>query len=249
VNKIAIIVALEREIAPLIDDQLWRTVKLIPSPHRDYESSYGFIVCSGIGGMAARKAAEEVLGRVGPSLLISAGIAGSLTPSWKVGDVIAPAAVVPLGGTPKLTVSLPEIPGLHRGGTLVSTSTVAGPEEKVNLARKYQADVIDMEAGFVAEVAAAHDIPFAAVKAISDEHDFPLPDLGRFIASDGGFRTSRFVVYSMLRPKTWAAVCRLAGNTNKASRELCRVLRLLLAAGVLGATLSSGARSSGAVNI
>jgi adenosylhomocysteine nucleosidase len=249
VSKVAIIVALEREIAPLINHQPWHAVKLIPSPYRNYESNYGFIVCSGIGGVAARKAAEEVLGRVGPSLLISAGIAGSLTPGWKVGDVIAPAAVVPLGGTPKKTVSLPEIPGLQRGGTLVSASTIAGPEEKTNLATQYQADVIDMEAGFVAEVAAAHDVPFAAVKAISDEHDFPLPDLGRFVASDGRFRTNRFVVYSMLHPMTWPAVCRLARNTTKASRELSRVLRVLLTTGALGAALPSGVSSSGAVNI
>jgi adenosylhomocysteine nucleosidase len=249
VSKVAIIAALEREIASLIDDQLWRTVKLIPSPHRDYESNYGFIVCSGMGGMAARQAAEQVLGRVRPSFLISAGIAGALTPGWKVGDVIAPAVVVQVGGTPRKTASLPEIPGLQRRGTLVSAPSIAGPEEKANLARQYQADAIDMEAGFVAEVAAAHDVPFAAVKAISDAHDFPLPDLGRFMAPDGRFRTSRFVAYSMLRPTTWPAVCHLARNSNKASRELCRVLRLLLTTGALGAAPSSGVRSSGAVNI
>jgi nucleoside phosphorylase len=250
VNKLAIIVALEREIAPLTNDPFWRAVKLVPSAYRNYESNQGFIVCSGIGGQAARTAAEEIVDRVGPSTLISAGVAGSLTPRWKVGDVIAPAAVVQFAAaTPMPTALLPEIPGLQRGGTLVSAASVAGPEMKSRLARQYQADTVDMEAGFVAEVAAAHAIPFAAVKAISDEYDFVLPDLGRFAGPDGRFLTSRFVLYSMLRPRTWPAVSRLAFNSSKASQELCRVLRILLATGAFSSALHSGVSSSAAEDI
>jgi adenosylhomocysteine nucleosidase len=238
VNKPAIIVALEREIAPLVRDPLWCAAKLIPSAYRNYESSQGFIVCSGIGGLAARTAAERIIRQVSPSILISAGVAGSLTPQWKVGDVIAPAAVVQSpAGTPRETVPLSPVDGLQRGGTLVSTSSVAGLETKAHLAREYQADVVDMEAASVAEIAAAHDIPFAAVKAISDEYDFPVPELGRFVATDGKFLTSRFILYSMLRPKTWSVVSRLASNTNKASQQLCRVLRTLLASGAFSSAV------------
>jgi len=228
-KKPAIIAALEREIAPLVRAQDWQPAKLVPSVYRNYESAQGFIVCGGIGGQAARVAAEHLIHRVDPSVLVSAGVAGSLATRWKVGDVIVPATVVQSAvGKSFSTAALPERHGWQREGTLVSSSGIADPETKSLLAREYQADAVDMEAAAVAEVAAAHGIPFVAVKAISDECDFPLPDFGRFVPADGRFLTSRLVLYSALRPRMWVVLGRLAANTGKAAQELCRVLHSLL---------------------
>ncbi len=49
------------------------------------------------------------------------------------------------------------------------------------LAKKYQADAVDMEAYSVADVARIYSIPFRAIKVISDESRFPY-------AADGTLR-------------------------------------------------------------
>ena len=51
-----------------------------------------------------------------------------------------------------------------------------------------------MEAAAVAAVAQERGIEFAAVKAISDELDFVMPPVGRFVDADGKFETARFAV-------------------------------------------------------
>ena len=243
-NKVAIIVALEREIAPLLKDPRWQAVDLISEGsarrvsarqddpvYRNYESEQGLIMCAGIGATAARAAAEKLIPCFRPTVLISAGLAGGLTPHWKAGDVIFPATIVQApAGAVLQTGLLPEAAGIKRSGVLVSTPSIAGAGIKSLLARQFQADAVDMEAGAVAEIAAAHGIPFVAVKAISDEYDFPVPDLGRFVDPQGRFLTGRFLLHAAVRPRTWPAVGKLASNTKKASQELCRVLRILVEA-------------------
>ena len=67
---------------------------------------------------------------------------------------------------------------------------------------KYGADVVDMEAAAVAQVARERGLEFAAVKSISDEADFEMPPMNRFI-DDGKFDTRRFLVYVALHPRWW----------------------------------------------
>ena len=49
--------------------------------------------------------------------------------------------------------------------------------------------MVDMEGAAVAQVAKEHGLEFAAVKAISDDADFPMPPLNRFIDENGKFAT------------------------------------------------------------
>ncbi len=57
-----------------------------------------------------------------------------------------------------------------------------------------------MEAAAVAAAARAHGIAFRAVKAISDELDFEMPEMARFIDA----------TRAVFRPSNFAAVCRAA---------------------------------------
>jgi adenosylhomocysteine nucleosidase len=63
-----------------------------------------------------------------------------------------------------------------------------------------------------------------AVKAISDESDFAIPAMDRFIDERGQFTTGRLAVFSVLRPWIWPRVIELARNSAKASRALCAEL-------------------------
>ena len=81
-----------------------------------------------------------------------------------------------------------------------------------------------MEAAAVARAAQAHDITFVGLKAISDEADFEMPPLERFVTGDGQFRTSAFAGFVALRPWLWLRVFQLARNSNKAAAALCEWL-------------------------
>ena len=61
-----------------------------------------------------------------------------------------------------------------------------------SLLTKYGADVVDMEAAAVAQVAKERALEFAAMKAISDDAEFAMPPLTRFIDENGKFATGAF---------------------------------------------------------
>jgi adenosylhomocysteine nucleosidase len=102
-------------------------------------------------------------------------------------------------------------------------------EQKAKLASAYGAQAVDMEAAAVAKGAEARELPFAAVKVISDESAFPMPPMERFVAADGSFQSGSFALYAAIRPWTWGTVFHLARNSALASRSLCARLESMIA--------------------
>jgi adenosylhomocysteine nucleosidase len=225
--KIAIIAALDHELRPLIKN--WPQTK----SHHDgrdftfYESTYAVAVCSGIGPEPGRRAAEAIIAKYSPALLISAGIAGGLTPELKVGETIFPATIIDARDSSRHETAIQNAP---IGSTplaktiVVSSPEIAGAAQKHKLGKAYGAHAVDMEGASVARAAEAHQIPFIAIKTISDEVDFELPEMMPFF-HDGQFQTARFVLHISIRPWTWLRVFRLARNTKIASENLCAWLR------------------------
>jgi adenosylhomocysteine nucleosidase len=216
-TKVAIIVALEREVRPLIKG--WPVSEREHSGRRFrfFEQAKTVVVCGGIGASAARRATEAVIQLYQPALVVSAGFAGALRSDLKVGSVLTPRTVVDAGDACRTDRG-------RGSGTLVSLQAVANAEQKARIARSYGADAVDMEAAAVARGAQARGVPFIAVKAISDASDISLPPVGRFVASDGQFQEARFAFYTAMRPWMWGRVMRLARNSAKASRALCKAL-------------------------
>jgi adenosylhomocysteine nucleosidase len=81
-----------------------------------------------------------------------------------------------------------------------------------------------MESAAIARAATSHKLPFLAIKTISDEHDFEMPEMSHFVR-DGKFQGKRFALHVALRPWLWFRVLRLARNTKMASENLCAWLR------------------------
>ena len=77
-----------------------------------------------------------------------------------------------------------------------------------------------MEAAAVARIARAQDLPFSAIKAISDAHDFELPDLDKFSTPDGQFREAAFGMHLALHPGLWKSVAALAKGSKLAAHNL-----------------------------
>jgi adenosylhomocysteine nucleosidase len=215
--RIAIVAAMEREVRPFI--RSWN-VRMIEHGGRRYllfENGETALICGGIGAEAARRATEAIIGEVQPECVVSAGFAGALDDTLKVGRVFEPRTVINAADGARIEVPTGE-------GVLVTSSVMAGKEQKIRLAKAYGAHAVDMEAAAVAQGAQARGVGFAAVKAISDAADFDLPAMDRFVTSDGSFQSLRFLGYVALRPWLWTGTMGLARNSSKASEALCDAL-------------------------
>ncbi len=215
--RIAIIAAMEREVAPLIRSWKVRTMEQGGRRYRLFENGEAALVCGGIGAEAARRATEAVIREVNPARVISVGFAGALDGSLEVGHVLEPRTVINAADGVRTEVGSGE-------GILVSSPTVAGKEQKIRFSKAYGASAVDMEAAAVAQGAQARGVEFAALKAISDAADFSLPALDRFVADDGSFHSVRFACHVALRPWLWRTTIALARNSSKASQALCGAL-------------------------
>jgi adenosylhomocysteine nucleosidase len=209
--KVGLIAALEREIAPLA-----RSLKRLCSADGRYEYFEGpsvCLVCAGGGGNHAAAATRWVIASLKPEGVMSVGFAGALVSGHRVGDVITPGTVI--------DDSTGEAFSVRSGrGVLVSVSAVLAENAKRTLAARHVAEAADMEAASVARVAQENGIPFFAVKAISDEVDFTMPPMERFVNGAGKFQTSELLAYAAFRPALWPVLARLGANAKKASSQL-----------------------------
>jgi adenosylhomocysteine nucleosidase len=212
--KVAIVAALEREVRPLV--KRWRIVEREYGGHRFrfFENQRAVLVCGGIGPEAARRATEAVIMLYQPSAVFSVGFAGALDSTLKGGEILVPRRVIDAHDSSSVDTGT-------GNGVLVSFPALASTDQKAKLAKAYGAQAVDMEAAAVARGAATHSTPFAAVKAISDNRDFDLPPLERFIGADGVFREAAFTWFAVVRPWLWPALMGLARDSSRASRALC----------------------------
>lgn len=218
-NKTAIIAAMERELAPLVRG--WKRSVVVSNERKFtmFESEGVLAVISGIGSENAALAARTVVEQFHPSVLISAGLAGALIRSLKAGSVFIPSVVVDSRNGEEYRCAAD---GVNvSGGVLVTASEVAGVGAKQDLVHRFHGLVVDMEAAGVARVAQQLRLDFRCVKAISDEADFVMPPMARFMDAAGSFATGKFAVWAALRPWQWPRVAALARNSGNATRALC----------------------------
>jgi adenosylhomocysteine nucleosidase len=215
---LAIIAALDRELAPLVGD--WQTRRFSHKGHnfRAYEHGDTIAVAGGVGSKAAGTTARAVVAQYHPQILVSAGVAGALQDDLPAGVVIAPKTVID-------SATGAEYHSDCGAGTLVTAMEIADRKLKESLAARFHACAVDMEAAAVAEVASREGIRFRCMKAISDQADFAMPPLNEFVNDQGRFRTLKFVGWAALHPLRWADVAALARQTSRACNALCIRLR------------------------
>jgi adenosylhomocysteine nucleosidase len=219
--RIAIVAAMEREVAPLIRTWRVRSVEHGGRRYRLFENKEASLICAGVGPEAARRATEAIIQEVRASHILSVGFVGALDPALKVGEVFEPRTVINAGDGARTDTGCGQ-------GTLVSFSALAGREQKEKLRDAYSAEAVDMEAAAVAQGAALRGVRFGALKVVSDEAGFAMPPMENFIEADGSFRAARFAIYVAMRPWFWGATVALARNSARASSALCAALELYL---------------------
>jgi len=218
-KSVAIVAAMSLELAPLLSKTRPRQVNGVAL----FDLDRAVVAIGGIGTACARRAAETAMDDAQPTLLLSAGIAGAISPRLKVGEVGRIREIVDAATSERYPTD---------GGewVLATAQDVSNPAEKRELLTKYGADVVDMEGAAVAQVARERGLKFAAIKAISDDSGFVMPPLARFIDTDGRFNNGRFLLYVALRPKWWPALAKMRTSAAIASANLCRAVEHLIEA-------------------
>ena len=167
------------------------------SKHGQHDADVGFscrlgdgwaIACAGIGKVHAAMAAQHLVAR-GCNLLMSLGVAGALDPAIGTGPFWLTHAVqhdygaaradgfaafrggtMPLGIPANIDFAAIDDPGSGLVGARIVTgdSFVENAAAAAALAARHDAQLVDMESAAIAQVAAAHGLPFAGIRSVSD---------------------------------------------------------------------------------
>jgi adenosylhomocysteine nucleosidase len=216
-SRIGVVAALEREVAPLVRSWKTRTREHSGRSYTFFENGDVVVVCGGIGLEPARRAAEAMIQEFQPSHIVSVGFVGALDPKLRAGAVLQPRTVIDAKDGSRTDTGCGE-------GTLVSFGSVAGREQKEKLCKAYGAAAVDMEAAAVAQAAQLCGVEFGALKVVSDEADFDIPAMEKFVGADGRLNAAKFALHVAVRPWLWAGTIALARNSARASRALCGAL-------------------------
>jgi adenosylhomocysteine nucleosidase len=180
------------------------------------------VLQTGVGVERMRTALEWLfLHEPQPDFLVQAGFAGALHESMPVGKILAATEIVDTGGR---NWQVPSVPAGHAAvtpGRLVTVPRLVGePAEKATLARKHDALAIDMESAAFADVCTQHQLPFACVRAISDDvHTALSPRLVKLL-SGASVSWWRFALAIVSGPRLIGECMRLARDTRLASEKL-----------------------------
>ena len=218
------IAAMRREIAAVVKGAGWHADRSHHARHiHVYSHEDAIVAFAGMGAARASLAIEAALALGPASELISVGWAGACNPRFRAGDVIHPSILVDARTGERFFLTDPCT--IEDAETVVTVAKPAGALDKRRLGSSYSASAVDMEAATVARLAQAHGLPFSAIKAISDEADFELPDMEQFSTDDGQFLESEFGLYIALRPWLWKSVLTMAKGSKLAAENLCAAIR------------------------
>ena len=210
----AILAALPREVQLLVAGVRPDPV-LAKSGISLYRLERCVVVAAGMGSARVSLAFEAAMRCGEVTEAISVGLAGACDPELQPGTVVEAAQVIDVRTGERFAAT-----GPVGGPLLASTEAIASVAEKARLRAAYGAAVVDMEAATVARLARGQGIRFAAIKGVSDAHDFELASLARFADRQGQFRTAAFALHTALHPGEWGAAMTVGRNSTRALAAL-----------------------------
>jgi len=198
----------------------------------EHENRKVLLVETGVGKKRAERATEFVLERYPITALISFGFGGALTDEPKAGDIVLCSTLyeeMGSGGPCYCDADLISLAAQALNGTGVRPMQGSGvtvsrpisePKAKRALGKTSSARVVDMEGYWIGKIASAKQIPFLAVRVISDTAGDSLPPLERFLGSDGTWRRKSAVLYFLFHPHQLIKLYIFYKNARKASNNL-----------------------------
>jgi hopanoid-associated phosphorylase len=179
-----------------------------------------------------RAALTEAVSR-GCRGVVSFGIAGGLAPNVRPGTCIVARSIV----TPQQRINthlewasqlLQSIPGAIHADLAGSDRLISLSTDKLALGQASGALAVDMESIVAIQIAAAHDLPFAAVRVVADGCHRELPPAAQIGLTESGSPDLARVLYSiLLQPRQIGALARVGLDTRAARSALVRARRRL----------------------
>lgn len=200
------------------------------------------VLLTGVGPDRAQARLRARLSRAPrPTLVVSSGFAGALTPDLEIGAVVTARALHRLEGDCVVQVALP--PGILRlapGGRAVEL--VSAPAVLAASARGLPTPAaVDMESAALADACAGSGVPFTILRVVTDTPTAPLPPLARSIAAALSTRglgrcapAARTVALAVGRPVRTATFVRASLGWCRGLREAWREAALRVASGQAG---------------
>jgi adenosylhomocysteine nucleosidase len=220
-NEGGVVAALEAEARPL-------GPKVRRGDGLSILSDGALLAVSGMGGHLAATAARTLVA-AGAKSLMSFGLAGGLDPRLKAGSVVVPSEVISREGgrfiatetwCEQFRMALGTRLEVASGRLLSSAQPIDTVADKANVFRETGAVAVDMESMSIAEVAAAHGLPFMAVRVIVDTAADVLPSAVLAASRGGEVNVRRLILGLAAKPTDLIPLLRLARRYRAATRSL-----------------------------
>jgi adenosylhomocysteine nucleosidase len=234
--SIAIVTALGEELEGIL--QQARGVRRRPDGLLEarFGSAPTLLTATGDGAGNAARGAARLCDSAHPAALIGVGVAGALTASLKIGDLVAGLRVRDASGeapAPDARLLSWALSSGAKAGTLVTVAApVVSPAEKTELAASLDGDtfaVVDMESAAWARTAAERGVPYVVVRAVSDLFDEELPEyLRRAVDRDGHLRRGAVIGFGLSQPRSIPTLLRLRKRVDECATRLGTFLQRLL---------------------
>jgi len=185
-------------------------------------------------GCTAAAAAAAALVDAGAVALVSWGMAGGLDPALQAGTICLPRVVVSRDGATfttdphwreLFTAAIAARRTVVSGNLLTSDLAIDDIAGKAAAFRETGAVAVDMESLAVASIAAAHKLPFIAVRVIVDTAGDALPAAVMAATRFGRVRISRLILGVLRRPSDIGPLLRLARRYRTARQALAAIAR------------------------
>ena len=195
------------------------------------------VLLTGVGQRPAKLALSKIAwGETGAlEYCISSGLAGGLRPEYSIAQVVAAREIASEGardenGDPKVTSSSASLVAFASecGATVVdrfysAERAIGRPDEKKHLGKV--ADAVEMESFEILAAATAAGVPAAAIRAISDTSDEPLPlDMNEVFSDEGQLSIARVAGQVALHPQALPGLVKLGQQSKKAAESLAQFL-------------------------
>ncbi|MGL4595286.1 MAG: hypothetical protein ACRCUY_11200 [Thermoguttaceae bacterium] len=207
------------------------------------------IVEAGIGQKKARQSTEVLIDVFRPKRILSAGYSGGLVASQNKFAVIFPEFVIREsdGKMLDLKSSIPTMvlkddetkngtdKRLENPATTLLTTNfiVSSPKNKKELAKKYGAELVDMETFAIAEMCMERQIPFLSARIVLDTSNESLPKDVQIIMKNvekGGIRLVGSILGSVCRrPSSMTDLYRLKEDALRATDRLAKKIAARIA--------------------
>jgi adenosylhomocysteine nucleosidase len=196
------------------------------------------LVQTGMGKERAENATQFILERYPVTAIISLGFAGALATELRIGDVVVCSTLHCQPGLgqeeQRLEPCAPDANLLSLAsqgsgdratrfclGCGVTVLQLNSSTQKMQgLSENFHADIVDMESYWIARIASARQIPFIAIRSISDNMQSSVQPFDQILASDGELLWRKAVLCFLSHPRYLLNVFTLYRNTRPAKRNL-----------------------------